>query len=86
MADDQVERLNASIRWRMGEYERTASRSVASARREHMRFQDVWLREHQPEGGVWGAPCLGEHRGDGEAVQWPCDGVLKLDSPLAYLD
>lgn len=41
------------------------------------------MANHQPEGGQWGAPCNGKHDAP---TNWPCDGVLKFDSPLAYMD
>ncbi|MFE3060350.1 hypothetical protein [Nocardia sp. NPDC059239] len=57
-------------------------RHIAAAA-AHDRVQQKFMREHQPEGGQWGAPCLGEHD---QPTSWPCRSMESFDDPLAYMD
>ncbi|CAM3225287.1 hypothetical protein TSHO111613_10845 [Tsukamurella hominis] len=71
----------ASIEGRARNY--LAGHPGSSSHREHVDFQRRYLAEHQPEGGAYGAPCLGAHN---TPTAWPCEEVKNLDQPGAYLD
>lgn len=81
MVDARVAELNQSIESRLSRYlgDRTHIQGISGvgvAQRQYM-------AEHQPTDGQWNSPCSGSHDA---STPWPCDGVLKFDSPMAYLD
>ncbi|WFS13811.1 hypothetical protein [Rhodococcus aetherivorans] len=79
--DPRVARLNASIQGRLSRYE--GDRKHISDAAVHADHQRKWMREHQPEGGQWGAPCMGDHE---QSTPWPCQQMQNFDSPMAYMD
>ncbi len=79
--DPRVSALNASIEVRPSRY--VSDRPHIAAAAAHGRVQREFMREHQPEGGRWNAPCLGEHD---SPTPWPCASMQNFDDPLAYMD
>jgi len=79
--DQRVARLNGSIVQRLSAY--VDARPHLPEAKAHDRVQRKFMRDHQPDGGKWGSPCLGEHA---QPTSWPCEGILRLDSPMAYFD
>ena len=76
MADERVTQKNSSISaWWQNQTVR-AGRSADAVRAEKAAKRK--LKAHQPEGGVYGAHCLGRHN---PSVPWPCDLVRSLDNP-----
>ncbi|WP_020106192.1 hypothetical protein [Nocardia sp. 348MFTsu5.1] len=76
MADDLVAQQNGSI---LAWWQRTtvrAGRTADAVRAEKAAKRK--LKAHQPEGGVYGADCLGRHS---SPTPWPCDIVRGLDDP-----
>lgn len=75
MTDFRVAALNSSIETRLRKFENDHLRGNPDTVQRRM------MQEHQPEGGQWGAPCLGEHE---RPTPWPCDTMQGFDNPMAY--
>lgn len=79
--DPRVARLNSSINSRLDRFQREQGHRSGAA--GDLAFNRKWMRDHQPEAGEWGAPCLGHHD---EPTHWPCSMVREMDTDRFYWD
>lgn len=73
-----VSARRAAVRAQIVQREARAIRGDMSPQMDWKFFND-----HQPEGGVDGAPCLGKHE---TSTPWPCESFATMENPQFYMD